>query len=64
MDEKNTEKKPQNCLWYDKCKCVKICEHYTPLEEEDISDEELEERKIEYRSAFFEYAEENELYDN
>lgn len=64
MDNKKNEKKPQSCFWYEQCKCLKVCEYYTPLEDEEEIEEELNEKKYDYRNEFFDYAEENELYDN
>lgn len=64
MDNKKKEKKPQGCLWYDQCKCLKVCAYYTPLEDEEETIEALNESKYDYRNEFFAFAEENELYDN
>lgn len=64
MHENRPKRTPQNCLWYEHCRCVEICDDYSPMTKEDISDDELMERKYQFRREFFEYAEEHELYDN
>ena len=55
---------PQDCLWFEQCGNMNRCADYTPLvEENDLTDAELEYRKIEFRKEYFEYSKENELYD-
>ena len=62
MEEYSIHRDPQKCLWYDECKCLITCEHFYSIDE-DITDEELLERKYAYREEFFEYAEEYEIFD-
>ena len=63
------EKSPCNCLWCDQCakageECLGLdCEDYTPTDDTEITEKELNEHKEEYRKEFFKYAEENGLYD-
>ena len=56
----------KNCLWYDQCKqsgCLMFfCDDYCPTGD-DLTDEELLNHKYEYRSDFFSFAEEIELFE-
>lgn len=69
MVDSKMEKSTCNCLWCDQCskaeeECFGLeCEDYTPIDDTEISDEELNKHKFEFRKEFFEYAEENGLYD-
>lgn len=61
---RNKKPCPQDCLWYEQCGNRNQCADYAPLKEtDDLTDEELEYRKIAFRKEYFEYAKENELYD-
>ncbi len=64
MDEKYTEPMPHRCLWHDQCQCVETCEYYTPMDDDEMSDEELENKKTEFRHDFFKYAEEHDVYED
>lgn len=56
----------KNCLWYDQCKqsgCLEdFCDDYFSADD-DFTDRELLEHKLEYRSDFFKYAEEINLFE-
>lgn len=62
MEEKDYEM-PRKCLWYDQCECLDVCEYYTTIDD-DLTDEEMLEKKYCYRREFFEFAEEIGMYDN
>ena len=63
------EKSLCNCLWCDQCfksgeECFGLdCDDYSPIDDIEITEKELNKHKEEYRKEFFEYAEENGLYD-
>ena len=62
--ERNRKPCPRDCLWYEQCGNMNKCADYTPLKEnDDLADKELEYRKTTFRKEYFEYAKENELYD-
>ena len=66
MDDKSTEKSLHRCIWFGKCEeceCVDNCDDFYPVDDTDFSDAELAEYKYQYRSEFFKYAEEIELFD-
>ena len=70
MVNSEMEKSPYNCLWCDQCakadeECLGLdCEDYnTSTDDTEITEKELNEHKVEFRKEFFEYAEENGLYD-
>lgn len=55
MEEKERrERNPKSCYWYEQCQCEKVCQYYTPLEDEEMDYDE-DEVRAEYRRAFFEY---------
>ena len=55
------EKTLCNCLWCEQCnksneECLGLdCEDYTPIDDTEISEKELNKYKIEFRKDFFEY---------
>ena len=52
----------KNCFYNDKCTSEKVCEDYTPLEEEEDDaaiDELIEAKRIEFRKEWLQYIEEN-----
>ena len=66
MDDKSTEKILHKCIWFDQCgecECVNACDDFYPVDDADFTDAELAEQRYKYRNEFFEYAEENNLYD-
>lgn len=64
MEDKCKKKSPKNCYWYEQCKCIKICEYYTPLvEDEEVFERRSQLKKREYRKEFYEYMKENDIYE-
>lgn len=69
MVDNEMEKVVCRCMWYDQCarfseECLGTeCDDYFSGNEFEISDAELDQYKYEFRDEFFEFAEENDLYD-
>ena len=63
MDRYNYGKIPKDCLWYDICECEVVCDDFTSTDFTDEEEQYIENEKVKFRHEFFEYAEENGLYE-
>jgi hypothetical protein len=48
------------CLWREQCLSDEVCEHYTPVDEDEYIDEMIEKGRYEFRKEWFAYISQDE----